>query len=249
MRFIAQSVLEGLRTLGHDPQLGHLIVVTLRLALESTAIAVVIGLPIACALGLGRSRTSRGAMIAATAGLGLPPVTVGVYARLLLTEPGLQPPWGGTWLNSLNGMVLCQTIIALPIVTALAAVAVRALPDAILDQARAFGASGPRLAVLAVREAKLGITTAVIVALASAIGEVGAIALIIASAGPNETLATQVIQDNYASNRAAEMEHVLVLLAMMAVLGAVLVIARQSGARARRRDARAGASVAIGATS
>jgi len=235
--------------LGHDPQLGHLTLVTARLALESTAIALLVGLPIACWLGLGHSRTSRWAMVAANAGLGLPPVAVGVYARLLLTAPGLQPPWGGSWLDSLNGMVLCQAVIALPIVTALGAVAVRAVPDALLDQARAFGASGPRLALLALREARLGVATAVVVALGSAIGEVGAITLIIASAGPNETLATQVIQDNYASDRASEMEHVLVLLAMMAVLGGALVLARRAGARARRRDARAGRAATIGLAS
>jgi tungstate transport system permease protein len=239
MRFIAQSVLEGLRLLGHDPQLGRLTLVTVRLALESTVIALLLGLPIACWLGLSRSRASRWAMIAANAGLGLPPVAVGVYARLLLTAPGLQPPWGGSWLDSLNGMVLCQAVIALPIVTALGAVALRGVPDGLLDQARAFGASGTRLAALALREARPGIATAVVVALGSAISEVGAITLIIASAGPNETLATQVIQDSYASNRAAEMEHVLVLLAMMAVLGCALVLARRAGARARQRGVRA----------
>jgi tungstate transport system permease protein len=249
VRFIGQSLLEGVRELGHDPQLGRLTLVTVRLALESTAIALLLGLPIVCWLGLSRSRTSRWAMIAANAGLGLPPVAVGVYARLLLTAPGLQPPWGGSWLDSLNGMVLCQTVIALPILTALGAVAVCGVADGLLDQARAFGASAPRLALLALREARLGIATAVVVALGSAIGEVGAITLIIASAGPNETLATQVIQDNYASNRASEMEHVLLLLALMAVLGAGLLLARRAGARARRRDARASRTPTIGVAS
>ena len=245
MRFIAQSLLEGLRTLGHDPQLGHLTIVTLRLALESTAIALLLGLPLACVLGLGRSRASRWAMIAANAGLGLPPVAVGVYARLLLTAKGIQPPWGGAWLNSLNGMVLCQSVIALPIVTALGAVAVRALPDGMFEQARAFGASRSRLALLALREARLGIATAVVVALASAIGEVGAIALIIGSAGPNETLATQVIQDSYESNRASEIEHVLVLLAMMSILGAVLAFARRSSARRREAQGHRAAAIEV----
>jgi tungstate transport system permease protein len=246
VNLIGQRLLEGARLLGHDPQLGHLILVTVRLALESTAIALLIGLPIACTLGLGRSRASRWAMVAANAGLGLPPVAVGVYARLLLTSRGIQPPWGGAWLDSLNGMVLCQTVIALPIVMALGAVAVRDLPDGLLEQARAFHASKTRLALFALREARLGVATAVIVALGSAIGEVGAITLVIGSAGPNETLATQVIQDNFQSNRASEMEHVLVLLALMAVLGLVFVLARRTGRRARRRNSNAHRTAAVG---
>jgi ABC-type tungstate transport system substrate-binding protein len=247
MSFMYQSLLEGLRELGHDPQLGRLTVVTLRLAVESTAIALLLGLPLACVLGLGSSRTSRGAMLAANAGLGLPAVAVGVYARLLLTSPGLQPPSGGSWLNSINGMVLCQTVIALPIIIALGAVAVRAVPSALFDQARAFGASTARLSSLAVREARLGVATAVIVALGSAIGEVGAITLIIPSAGPNETLATQVIQDNFQSDRAREVEHVLVLLAMLLALGLTLVLIRRADPLLRRRRARARQLAAVGA--
>lgn len=237
MSFLYQSLLEGLRELGHDPQLGHLIGVTLRLAFESTAIAVLVGLPLACVLGLGSSFASGWAMVVANAGLGLPAVAVGVYARLLLTSPTLQPPWGGAWLNSINGMVLVQTMIALPIVIALGAVAMRAVPNALLDQARAFGASRIRLALLAIRESRLGIATAIVVAFGSAIGEVGAITLIIGAAGPNETLATQVIQDNFQSNRAGEVEHVLVLLALMAALGLALALVRRADRRGHRRAA------------
>jgi tungstate transport system permease protein len=245
--FLYQSVLEGFRELGHDPELGHLIAMTVRLALESTAIAVLIGLPLACMLGLGSSFVSGWGMVVANAGLGLPAVAVGVYARLLLTSENLQPPWGGSWLNSINGMVLCQTVIALPIIVALGAVAIRGVPDGLLDQARAFGASKLRLALLGVREARLGIVTAIIVALGSAIGEVGAITLIIGSAGPNETLATQVIQDNFASDRAREVEHVLVLLALMAVLGLVLVLARRTDRLGRRWTRRTRPLTASGA--
>ncbi len=247
MSFMYQSLLEGLRELGHDPQLGRLTAVTIRLAVESTAIALLFGLPLACVLGLGSSRTSRGAMLVANAGLGLPAVAVGVYARLLLTSPSLRPPWGGAWLNSINGMVLCQTVIALPIVIALGAVSIRGVPDGLLDQARAFGASTVRQSLLAMREARLGIATAVIVALGSAVGEVGAITLVIGSAGPNQTLATQVIQDNFQSDRAREVEHALVLLAMLGVLGLALVAVRHADPLVRRRRARAHALRPIGA--
>jgi tungstate transport system permease protein len=138
-------------------------------------------------------------------------------------------------------------VIALPIIVALGAVAIRGVPDGLLDQARAFGASKLRLALLGVREARLGIVTAIIVALGSAIGEVGAITLIIGSAGPNETLATQVIQDNFASDRAREVEHVLVLLALMAVLGLVLVLARRTDRLGRRWTRRTRPLTASGA--
>jgi tungstate transport system permease protein len=228
-------LLQGVRLLHHDPFLGVLTLNTLRLAFEATPIAMIIGLPLACAIGLGRSGGSRTAMILANAGLGLPPVAVGVYVFLLI--PGTATaPWGGYWLNTMNGMVLGQTILALPIVVALSAIAIRSLPEGLVEQARAFGASGWRLGLFTLREAKLGVITAVIVALGSAIGEVGAVTLI---GGNSETttatLASQMLNDVVGANGVpGAVEHGIVLLSLMLVLGAALTIAQYTSKRSRR---------------
>lgn len=238
MNYVLEMLREGVRLLGHDPRLHELIVTTVRLALESTLIAALIGLPLGAALGLGRSGLARGGMLAANAGLGLPPVAVGVYAVLLVGP--YHTPWGGRWVGSLSGMVLCQTVIALPIVVALTAAAVQEIPGGLVEQARALGASRPRLAALAFREARVGVATAIIVALLSAIGEVGAINVIAGGEGPNTTLASQMLFDFEQRNGiAADVEHGLVLVGMAVVLGCALVLVRAWGRRARRLDARA----------
>ena len=87
--------LEGLREawqliLDHDPYLMHLVWVTLKVAAISTVVALVIGLPIGLALGLGRFRGRGGLMVLANAGLGLPPVVVGLVLALLMF-PGSRP--------------------------------------------------------------------------------------------------------------------------------------------------------------
>ena len=52
---------------------------TLRLAFASTALALVIGLPIAVWLAEASTRARRAGIVVANAGLGLPPVVLGVY--------------------------------------------------------------------------------------------------------------------------------------------------------------------------
>jgi tungstate transport system permease protein len=238
---------QGFGLLGHDPALDDLIANTLRLAIESTAIALLLGLPLAYWLSARATRARGIGRTIANAGLGLPPVGVGVYAFLLL--PGTAP-WGGYWLGTWNAVILVQTVLALPIVVALCATAFLRLPAGLIDQARAFGASGWRLALFVVREAKVGVISAVILSMASAIGEVGAITIVSSNAAvsPTVTLAVSVLNDqargggvNRTDYVAFSVEHAIVMLAMLLVLGGLLTIVQQWGTRPRRRLALLGA--------
>jgi len=225
-------LLEGIRLLPHDPRLGELTLRTLQLAFEATALALVLGLPAACVIGIGRSRLSGAGQVVANAGLGLPPVAVGVYFFLLLEAH--YAPWGGRWLESMNAMVLGQAVLALPIIVAIGAIAIRDLPNGLVDQARAFGARGWRLAWFTVREAKIGVLTAVVLAIGSAFAEVGAVTLL----GGNDpdstaTLASQVINDTQGqTDIPAAVEHTIVLLGLMLALGLVFTALQHSGRRA-----------------
>jgi tungstate transport system permease protein len=218
-----------------DGSLLALVVVTLRLGLEATAVALALGLPIACAVGLGRARLSRWGLIVANAGLGLPPVAVGVYMYLLISGNAMAP-WGGRWIYTLNGMVLAQTILALPIIVAVSGIAIRSLPTGLIEQARAFGASGWRLGIFVLREARIGVLSAVIFALGSAFGEVGAVGLLGPTYGSGtSTLAVQIINEvNHGENVAPAVEHTVVLLAMMLALGLILAGIQHWDGRARR---------------
>ena len=65
-----------------DPYLMHLTWVTLKVAAIPTAIASAIGLPLGVALGIGRFRGRGVGLALANAGLGLPPVIVGLVFGL-----------------------------------------------------------------------------------------------------------------------------------------------------------------------
>src|SRR5262245_51577010 len=98
-------------------------------------IALVIGLPLGLALGLGRFRGRRPLLVVANAGLGHPPVVVGLVLSLLMFPDA--PRGRFHLLFSLRGVYIAQTCLALPVIIALTASAVADMPAGLLDQARA----------------------------------------------------------------------------------------------------------------
>jgi tungstate transport system permease protein len=147
-------------------------------AVEATGIATVIGPPIGCALGVGRF-PGRGALLAIGNSLTrVPPVVIGVLVLLLVTQ---ESQFGGgplaslNWLNTPSSIVFAQTLLAIPVLIALTATAVQRVPIDLLDQARAFGASGWRLGLLALREARTAVLAAILVAMGLTIATIGAI--------------------------------------------------------------------------
>lgn len=229
MSFLAEMLWRGLQRIGNDnAALIETTERTLLLAFSSTAIALAIGLPLGYLLGHRASRGRRLGLIVANAGLGLPPVVLGVYLALLLLPQSALGPL--QWTYTLQAVVLAQTLLALPIVVALSAAAVLGLPAGLLDQARAFGAHGWRLAVFALREARIGVVAAVIAALGSAVAEVGAVVIVGGNIrGATNTLASTVLLDLAASDVPGATADIIVLLALVAVGGAVLTVVQQRG--------------------
>lgn len=233
MRFLLEMLGQALHRIAHgDAALLATTWRTLRVALLSTGIALALGLPLGLLLADARTRGRRAGLVIANTGLGLPPVVLGVYLALLLLPSS---PLGGLrWTSTLPAVVLAQTLLALPLVAALTAAAVHALPDGLLDQARAFGAPAWRRAALALREARVGVMAAVIAALGSAVAEVGAVVIVGGNIrGQTSTLASTVLLDLSAGDPAGATADVIVLLALVLALGFVLTVVQQRGTRRR----------------
>jgi tungstate transport system permease protein len=213
-----------------DPYLMGLLWVTIRVALVSTAIALLIGLPIGLALGLGRFRGRRALHILANASLALPPVVVGIGVLLLLLPQGA---FGSLRIEfSLSAVYVVQAILALPYVVALTPAAIQGLAPGLLAQARALGAGRVQLSLLALREARIGVLAGVIAALAATISEVGAVVIVGGNfQGHDETLASALLEQfNYTSNEPYASAIAIVLLALILVLvGALTVIQQRTG--------------------
>ena len=209
-----------------DPDTFEIVGITLRMALWSTFFALVLGLPLGLALGLGRFRGRRPALAVANAGMGLPPVVVGLIVALLLFRGA---PLGDlNLLYTLNGVILAQTLLALPLVVAFTAASVQALPAGLIDQARALGASRIQVGALALREARVGVMAATIAALGSAFAEVGAVVLVGGNIeGETQTLASAVLVRVSAGEYGRAIALGTILLGLILLLAAVLKFAQQ----------------------
>jgi tungstate transport system permease protein len=227
-------LLDGLHQAWHlllsgDSYLGRLTWVTLKVAGISTAIALVLGLPLGLVLGLGRFRGRGVALVLANAGLGLPPVIVGVVLSLLMFPAA---PLGRFHLiYTLRGVYVAQSVLALPIIVALTASAVRDVAPGLLDQARAFGAGRHHLALLALREARIGVLAATIAAIGSGLSEVAAVVLVGGNIqGADQTLASAALDQIGAAHYADGIAIGIILLGLILVVTAVLTVL-QYGAR------------------
>jgi tungstate transport system permease protein len=214
-----------------NPYIMGLLWVTLRVAFVSTAAALVVGLPIGLALGLGRFRGRRALQLLANASLALPSVVVGVGVLLLLLPQGA---FGSLRIEfTLTAVYIAQAVLALPYIVALTPAAIQGLPPGLLDQARALGAGRIQLGVFALREAKIGVIAAVIAALGATIAEVGAVVIVGGNfQGSDETLASALLEQfNYTAHDPYATAIALVLLAVILVLiGVLTVIQQRTGA-------------------
>ena len=149
---------------------------TLAVSGAALAVALVLGLPAALWLARRRFAGRRVLVSLVNAGMGLPPVVVGLVVALALWRSG---PLGGLgWMYTPRAMVLAQVLIALPLVVGITLAAVGALPADFHLQVRALGVRGPRAAWLLVRETRAGLLAAVIAGLGGILSEVGAVMMV-----------------------------------------------------------------------
>jgi tungstate transport system permease protein len=212
-----------------DPYLVSIISFTLQVAAVAVLVATVIGLPVGLAIGLGRYRGRQALALLANASLGLPPVLVGVVLFLLFAG---HAPLGPLHLIFTKRVVfIAQSILALPYVVALTAAAVQGLPPGLPGQARALGAGRRQLAVLALREARVGVIAAVIAALGTSLSEVAAIVIVGGNIyGYNQTLASATLYEVAGAQFAQGLAIAIVLgVLILILLGGVSLLQHQSG--------------------
>ncbi|HEY3384395.1 MAG TPA: ABC transporter permease [Vicinamibacterales bacterium] len=158
------------------PELLQIIALTLRVTGAALLVATLTGVPIGALLGLVRFRGQRVVTLALYTGMGLPPVVVGLFVYIALSRSG---PFGALgWLFTPAAMIVAQTVIAFPLVAGLTMSAVAGVDRAVRVQVTALGASRSQTAWTVVREARVGVTAAIVAAFGGIISEVGAVMLV-----------------------------------------------------------------------
>lgn len=186
-----------------------------------------IGLPIGVWLGIARFR-GRGFLVAlVNTGFALPPVVVGLFVYILLSNAG--PAGDLQLLFTPTAMVIAQTILAAPYIAGITLAAVQAVPRDVRLQARALGASPARALYLHLREARVGLAAALVAGFGAIFSEVGAV-MMVGGNIEHETrvLTTAIVLETRRGNYALAIAFGLVLLIIAFAVNAWLTRVQQA---------------------
>jgi tungstate transport system permease protein len=170
-----------------DRQMIEIAILSLLVSGAATAFSLLIGIPAGVALGLNKFPGKRFLASLVNAGMGAPPVVVGLIVTIFLYRSG---PFG--FLHVLftpAAMVIAQVLIAFPLVAGFTMAAVQQLDPKLRLQIYALGASRSQMVWLLLREARFPLLAAVMAGFGAVISEVGASMMV----GANITWQTRVM--------------------------------------------------------
>lgn len=214
-----------------SPELLRIVALTLQVSGAALLLATLAGVPLGALVGLLRFPGRRLVTLGLYTGMGLPPVVVGLFVYLLLSRSG---PLGGLgWLFTPAAMIVAQAIIAFPLVAGLTMSAVAGVERTVHQQVVALGASPWQTGWTVLREARIGVTAAIVAAFGGIISEVGAVMLVGGNVeGQTRVLTTAIVLHTRQGDFAMAMALGLTLIALAFVANALL-LRLQGGVRDR----------------
>lgn len=230
MDSIAQGFLQAVKLILHlNPDLVGIIVLSLKVSGLALIVATALGLPAGAVLSLTKFPGRGLAVSIVNTFMGLPPVVVGLFVYLLLSRKG---PLGFMGLlYSPSAMVIAQTILAVPIVTALCHSAIVSVDPLIRQAARTLGATPLQETTAIIREARYGILSAVIAAFGRVMAEVGSILIVGGNiAGYTRVMTTTIALETDKGNFELALALGIILLAISFFVNSALHAVQRKGA-------------------
>jgi tungstate transport system permease protein len=206
-----------------DPEVLEIAILSLKISISATLLALLLGIPVGSVLALTRFRGRSFVVSLINTGMGLPPVVVGLAVTILL------------WRDSLFGflrllytptaMILAQIVIAFPIVAGLTLAALQSLNPKLRLQLLALGASRLQLVLLLLKEARLPLLAAVMAGFGGVISEIGAVLMVGGNIkGQTRVLTTSIVLETRMGN--FEMAIALGILLLLLTFTINLILTR-----------------------
>ncbi len=230
MSSLVQGFFQAVSLILHvDRVLFGIILLSLKVSGLALLLSTMLGLPLGSVLGLKRFPGRDLAISTVNTLMGLPPVVVGLFIYLLLSRRG---PLGFLGLlYSPSAMIIAQTILAVPIVTALCHSAIVNVDPLIRQAARTLGATPRQETVAVIREARYGILSAIIAAFGRVMAEVGAILIVGGNiAGYTRVMTTTIALETDKGNFELALALGIILLAISFAVNTLLHAVQKRGA-------------------
>ena len=172
MDFIAEGFVQAFRMLlTMDEETTVIVVTTFKLTALSMAGVLLFGLPAGFLLGYFDFPGKRAVRTVTDTLLALPTVVIGLLVYAFISRRGPLGDW--ELLFTVRGMAIGQVILGTPIVAAYTAAAIEGLDSRLRQTLMTLGASGGKLALTSLWEARFMILVAALTAFGRIVGEVG----------------------------------------------------------------------------
>jgi len=221
------GVREALRLLlTGDREVVAILLLSLQVSGLATLVSLAVGVPAGAALALLRFPGRTLVVSVVNAGMGLPPVVVGLFVTLLLWRSGPLGAW--EILYTPAALVLAQAVIAAPIVMGITLAAVQNVPEKFRLQLLGLGASRLQMVRVVLREARLPMLAAVMAGFGGIISEIGASMMVGGNIkGQTRTLTTAMVLETGKGNFEIAIALSILLLVLVFAVNWVLTSIQQ----------------------
>ncbi len=159
-----------------DSDLLEIVLLSLRVSLSATLVALVVGLPVGALVAISRFRGRTLVLVVMNALMGLPPVVVGLLVYLHFSRSG---PLGFLGLlYTPTAMIVAQTILIAPIVASLSRQVLEDLHAEYAEQFRSLGLSARQTIQALLWDARYSLLTVGLAGFGRAVAEVGAVIIV-----------------------------------------------------------------------
>ena len=159
-----------------DAELLDILGVTAEMSIQSSVLALLIGLPIGIWLGACKFPGRNALLVANRTLMGMPPVVCGLVFYMLFS--GVGPFRHMKLLFTVDIMIMAQVVLITPIVVGNMETYVASVAPAVRETARGLGLGGFKTSFLLCNECVYQIISAYLLAFARSIAEVGAVSMV-----------------------------------------------------------------------
>ena len=219
MRTSLQKALELI--FSGDRELGNILLVTARMSLSSSLIALLIGVPIGLWLGACRFRGRQALVVLNRTLMGVPPVVCGLLMYMLFSGVGPFGKW--KLLFTVEIMVIAQVLLITPLVVGNVETYVSGIAQPVRETARGLGLGVGKTFLLLANECVYSIFSTYLLAFARAIAEVGAVSMVGgAIAWKTNVMTTAIMQYTNRGNFSLGVALGLILMAVSLLVNSVV---------------------------
>ena len=204
-----------------DAELMNILSVTAKMSLQSSVLALLLGLPIGIWLGSCRFPGRNVLLVANRTLQGMPPVVCGLLFYMLFS--GVGPLRHMRLLFTVDIMVLAQIVLITPIVVGTMETYVSGVAPAVRETAKGLGLGGFKTFRLLCNECVYQIISAYLLAFARSIAEVGAVSMVGgAIAWKTNVMTTAIMQYTNRGNFSLGIALGMILLTISLVVNIVI---------------------------